>query len=256
MDSSQNFNLKWEEFHSNLQTSYAKLIGADHFSDVTLVAEDGFQIKSHRVILSATSPVFEAILMQDDHPKPIIFMKGTKSSHLKLLMNYIYHGEVEVGREDLEDFLEMAGDLKVKGLTKDKSTNTSIGTKPIENRKENNHIPNTCNDVEEPTKNIVTKGDEIYSQALVKQEVLNNSSFNTESRESNMHRKVEAQYACNICGQPSITHLGLLKHKNRYHSVKTGRVIGTGEFECKTCGRKSVSKGGLHKHYLRHHTTM
>ena len=62
-------------------------------------------------------------------------MRGTKSSHLKLLMSYIYHGEVEVCREDLEDFLEMAGDLKIKGLTTDKSNHTSIATKPIQNEK-------------------------------------------------------------------------------------------------------------------------
>ena len=254
MDSSQNYNLKWEEFQSNLQTSYAKLIRADHFSDVTLMGEDGVQIKSHRVILSATSPVFENILMQDDHPKPMIFMRGTKSSYLKLLMNYIYHGEVEVGRDDLEDFLEMAEDLKIKGLTKNKSTNTSIETKPIQNVKENHQIPNTCNDVEEPGQ--ITKYDEIHSQALVKEEVLSNSSYNENIQDSNMQVKGNAQYACSMCGKLSITHSGLLKHKNRYHSVKTDRVIATGEFECKKCGRKSVSKGGLQKQNMRHHQTI
>ena len=42
-------------------------------------------------------------------------------------MSYIYHGEVEVSREDLEDFLDMAGELKIKGLITDKSYNTSTG---------------------------------------------------------------------------------------------------------------------------------
>ena len=244
MDSSQNLNLKWEEFQSNIQTYYAKLIQADTFSDVTLVGEDGGQIKSHKVILSATSPVFEEILMQNYHPKPMIFMRGTKSSHLKLLMNYIYQGEVEVVREDLEDFLKMAGYLKIKGLTTDKLTNNSL---------ENHQIPNTFHDVTEQGKNVVTNGDEIHSEALVKHEVLSNSSFNGKNLDSKMHMKLNVEYACNICGKPSLTHLGLLKHRNRYHSVKADRVISTGEFECKTCGRKSISKGGLQKHYLRHH---
>ena len=76
--------------------------------------------------------------------------------------------------------------------------------------------------------------DEIHSQILVKQEVLNNTSFNEAIQDPTMYLKVDAQYACNICGKPSITQLGLRKHKNRHHGVKTERVIGTGEFECKT----------------------
>ena len=256
MDSSQNFNLKWEEFQSNLQTSYAKLQKEDTFSDVTLVGEDGVQIKSHKVILSATSPVFEEILMQNYHPKPMIFMRGTKSSHLKLLMNYIYQGEVEVVREDLEDFLEMAGELNIKGLTTAKPINNSSGTKTIQSGKENHQILNTCHDVEEPGENIVTKDDEIHSEALVKQEALSNSSFHEDILDTNMHMKLNTEYVCNICGKPSITHLGLLKHRNRYHSVKAERVISTGEFECKTCGTKSISKGGLQKHIFRRHVNM
>ena len=99
----------------------------------------------------------------------------------------------------------------------------------------------------------ITKYDEIHSQALVKEEVLGNSSYNDDIQDSSMQVKSDAQYACNMCGKPSITHSGLLKHMNRYHSVKAERAISTGEFECKTCGRKSISKGGLQKHILRNH---
>ena len=125
MDSSNDLHLRWEEFQTNIQTSYAKLSTSDHFSDVTLVGEDGYQIKSHRVILSAASQIFESMLMINDHPKPMIFMRGTTTLHLNLLMSYIYHGEVQVGRDDLEDFLEMAGELEIKGLITNKSSKTS-----------------------------------------------------------------------------------------------------------------------------------
>ena len=87
----------------------------------------GRHTKSRRVILAMTSSVFEVILLLNHHPKPMLFLRRTKSSHLKLLMSYIYHGEVEVSREDLEDFLDMAGELKIKGLITDKSYNTSTG---------------------------------------------------------------------------------------------------------------------------------
>ena len=70
MDS--NYNLKWEEYQRTLKLYYSKLEKTNHFSDVTLVAEGGDKIKAHRVILSATSPIFEDILIKYEHPKPLI----------------------------------------------------------------------------------------------------------------------------------------------------------------------------------------
>ena len=104
MDSSQKYKLKWEEYQSNLKLCFAQLENSNHISDVTLVGESGEQIKAHRIFLSAISPLFEDILLKNEHPKPFIYMRGIKSSHLKLLMTYIYQGEVEVGTEDFKDF--------------------------------------------------------------------------------------------------------------------------------------------------------
>ena len=53
-------------------------------------------------------------------------MKGVKSSHLKLLISFIYHGEVEVSTEDFKDFLAVAGELRVKGLTTNDTSGTSL----------------------------------------------------------------------------------------------------------------------------------
>ena len=94
MDS--NYNLKWEEYQSNLKLYYSQLEETNHFSVVTLVAEGGDQINAHRVILAATSPIFEDILINNEHAQPLIYMKGVKISHLKLLISYIYHGEVMI----------------------------------------------------------------------------------------------------------------------------------------------------------------
>ena len=117
----------------------------------------------------------------------MIYIRGTKSCHLKLLMSYIYHGEVEVGREDLEDFLDTAGELKIKGLNTEKSTYTSIENKPGRNGNENNQGTNPCPDLKVPNENLETKVDEIHSQILVKQEVLNNTSFNEAIQDSNIY---------------------------------------------------------------------
>ena len=49
---------------------------------------------------------------------PIIFLKGVTSYHLNLIVDFVYLGEVEVPEKDLSGFLEVAGDLKIRGLSK------------------------------------------------------------------------------------------------------------------------------------------
>ena len=95
MDRSESFSLQWDQFESNLGSKFADLRAGEHFSDVTLVSEDGQVVKAHKVLLSATSPVLDAILKSQDHPKPLIFMRGVKTDVLSSLLDFIYFGQVE-----------------------------------------------------------------------------------------------------------------------------------------------------------------
>ena len=95
MDRSESFSLQWDQFESNLGSKFADLRAGEHFSDVTLVSEDGQVVKAHKVLLSATSPVLDAILKSQDHPKPLIFMRGVHTDVLNSLLDFIYFGQVE-----------------------------------------------------------------------------------------------------------------------------------------------------------------
>ena len=98
MDRSESFSLQWDQFESNLGSKFADLRGGEHFSDVTLVlvSGDGQGVKAHKVLLSATSPVLDAILKSQDHPKPLIFMRGVNADVLSSLLDFIYFGQVEI----------------------------------------------------------------------------------------------------------------------------------------------------------------
>ncbi|CAG0912413.1 unnamed protein product [Notodromas monacha] len=47
---------------------------------------------------------------------PIIFFNETRSHHLKLIVKFMYEGEVEVPSEMLAEFLKLAEELEIKGL--------------------------------------------------------------------------------------------------------------------------------------------
>merc|ERR1712179_843675 len=93
---------------------------------------------AHKVILSACSPFFRNILRRNSHQHPLLYLKGVKYRELLAVLNFMYQGEVSVAQEELNIFLTVAEDLRVKGLTQSKqpTTPSNINTKtnkPTEN---------------------------------------------------------------------------------------------------------------------------
>ena len=89
----------------------------NNFADVTLACEDGQQIEAHKVILAASSPFFQNLLKRNRHPHPLIYMRGIKSEDLLTMMDFLYCGEANVFQENLDSFLVIAEELRLKGLS-------------------------------------------------------------------------------------------------------------------------------------------
>ena len=124
MSSAEKFCLRWNDFETNISVAFRELREDKDFFDVTLACDDD-QIQAHKVILSACSPFFRTILKRNRHEHPLLYLKGVKYIDLMAVLNFMYHGEVNVAQEDLNSFLAIAEDLKVKGLTQNKSEETS-----------------------------------------------------------------------------------------------------------------------------------
>ena len=85
---------------------------------MTLACEDGHQIKAHIVILAGSSPFFENLLRSLEHSShPLIYMRGVKSEDLNAIVDFLYRGEANVFEDNLDSFLAIAEELKLKGLT-------------------------------------------------------------------------------------------------------------------------------------------
>ena len=112
------FCLRWNEFESNIGTAFRELRDEKDFFDVTLACEDE-QIQAHKVILAACSPFFRKVLKRNKHEHPLLYLRGVKYRTLCSLLNFMYHGQVNIAQEDLDTFLAVAEDLQVKGLTQD-----------------------------------------------------------------------------------------------------------------------------------------
>jgi len=113
----EKFNLKWNDFQVNIATTFGSLRNDDDFADVTLACEDGQQLNAHKVILATSSPIFHDLLRRHKHPHPLIYMKGVKSENMVAIVDFLYYGEVQVNQNNLDDFLAIAEDFKLKGLS-------------------------------------------------------------------------------------------------------------------------------------------
>lgn len=120
MGSSEKFCLRWNDFETNISAAFRELREEKDFFDVTLACDDS-QIQAHKVILSACSPFFRQVLRKNPHQHPLLYLKGVKYKELLSVLNFMYMGEVNVAQEELNSFLAVAEDLRVKGLTQNNS---------------------------------------------------------------------------------------------------------------------------------------
>lgn len=130
----QQYCLRWNNHPSNLTGVLTSLLQREALCDVTLACDgeivkvswsgrsylviyvssyEPLSLQAHQTILSACSPYFEMIFLQNSHPHPIIYLKDVRYSEMRSLLDFMYKGEVNVGRSSLPTFLKTAESLQV-----------------------------------------------------------------------------------------------------------------------------------------------
>ena len=262
MEQPEKFSLHWSDFDANLRSSLASLRKGEDFCDLTLVTEDGQTLRVHRLLLSASSPLLDQMMKMQDHPKPIIFLRGTKINDLNSLIDFIYNGEVEVLGDQLDNFLALANDLKVKGLSKEVNiTKNNVNTN--KNMSSNRKNPKTINkhaSLEEVDASKIKNYSEADPPTNIKEEFEFQDIVGLKlSTAADIENESKSLYNCNWCPNASISLKGLQKHKNRKHPNEKPELAALSAksvnemFPCNLCDKLSVSKGGLQKHMVRNH---
>ena len=108
-------SVAWEEFSSNISDLFQYVRKSEDLTDVTLVCDDG-ELNAHKLMLYGGSEFFKGVLRKVPHQHPVIYIRGVKIIHLESILDFIYHGEVNIAEDDLNTLLDVAQDLKIKGL--------------------------------------------------------------------------------------------------------------------------------------------
>ena len=99
---------------------FYKFLKEDKFVDVTLISEDGLEVKAHRMMLSSATEFFDNIFQKCENKNRenlVIFLYGIKFLQLKSIIEFIYLGETTVEEKNLDTFLLISKLLKIEDLS-------------------------------------------------------------------------------------------------------------------------------------------
>ena len=254
MQNSEKLCLKWNDFQENLNLAFQGLRNDQDLTDVTVDCEDGTQIKTHKVILASSSPFFLDILKKNDHPHPLIYMRGIRAEELVAIVDFLYFGEANVKQESLDAFLGLAEELRLKGLTesntKDQLRNkTNIQEMNVEDEERRDqkfpHITklSSLNKFEAKT--------ESSSVALVSVEAHQlddqiKSMMTRTEKDITMGKQTGKAYACNECGKEG-------QWANIKTHIESNHIAGNISHSCDICGKISRPRNGLRLHKAKEH---
>ena len=248
---SEKFCLKWNDFQDNIVTSYKDLREDTDFTNVTLACEDKKQIETHKVILAASSPFFKEILKQNKHSHPLIYMRGIKAKDLVSVLDFIYYGETNIYQEDLNDFLVIAEELQLKGLTRGTEGEGEIfeqaqipletkQRKPVDNlmKLDTNFESSNVKDA-----NIVCKEARIITAERFVMSVRNED---LDEKTNSMMEKINGKWSCKMCGNTA-------SHKTNLRNHIEAKHIEGVTHPCNQCSSVARSRISLANHVSKHH---
>merc|ERR1719342_1961003 len=235
-------NIFWTSYAKHYKQMLIEMMVLDKYTDVTLVCDDMVHVQSHKAILGSCSKMFRKIFdSADNGSKIFLYLKGTKSNHLKSILQFLYGGEALVTPQDLSDILKLAADLGITDIIRDNLENLTNKEQQISKQKIGANIERNQNDLEEE------KDGENQDNNELLENLNNGDDFeDTFGMEKNENLFVEHE-ECNECDEIFENKLALMNHLQSEHTNQFPDIEKTeNKFSCHVCEaeftKKMVSK--------------
>ncbi|XP_018024872.1 broad-complex core protein isoforms 1/2/3/4/5 isoform X9 [Hyalella azteca] len=111
----EHLSLKWNNHQAHFVDILTFLREKGMFVDVTLAC-GGKIYSAHKFVLSTCSDYFQKIFSKNTSTNPIVFMKDVSCNDIEALLDFMYHGEVNVPQSSLGSLIKTAEGLQIKGL--------------------------------------------------------------------------------------------------------------------------------------------
>ena len=218
---SEKFALKWNDYQSNWNSSLSELRKDSDFTDVTLISDDKVKFSAHKVVLSSCSNMLKFILKENNNANPLLYLGGVSSVNLGYILDYIYHGKVNLFQEQLDSFLESAQKLEIKGLIGQEGMADETHRENEIYQEEENVIPSA------DTKHLARINDnkEVITRRQYRRPTNNDASkidvttFTPEEIEEKikeLHQRIDGVWTCMVCDYTSTKSTNVRKHVEKH----------------------------------------
>ena len=243
MQHQEKYTFTWHSYSDHLREALNDMMLSSEFADVTLVTDDKQQIRAHRNILSACSPVFKSILQIDSNKaNPVIYLRGIQHSEMESILQFIYLGEAKFDEERMNEFLMVSKNLEIKELSTGIEMNGFIQITPshelphVGNRKTLLKLDQTSSNEEttEHDNNLVDEDLEIDEDTLKTQIIpkISNKSTKRIQRDS--------KFRCQDCESIFNSKQAIWYHtKSKHEGVK---------YTCNQCDQQFTHQSSLTTH--------
>ena len=95
-------------------------------ADVILVSEEQIPVQAHKIVLGAFSSTFKHLLLNNPHPKPLLYLSGVGHEDLLSVLQFLYLGKVTIDKTRMNKFMEVAIDLQIDEFISGKQLDMQI----------------------------------------------------------------------------------------------------------------------------------
>ena len=258
----EKFSLKWNDYQSNWNHALSRLRNDKESADITLISDDKVKFTAHKILLTSCSKIFKFILEGNFHTNPLLYLSGVSSVNLGFILDYIYHGEVNLFQEQLDIFLESAQKLEIEGLLRDNTEQEQKETlwqsdkinafQEIDVKNIDDHLSM------DEEKRLAKVGDNDmmirprhYNRGLSsstqvdKFDVGSMTAEEIEMKKNELYQKIDGVWSCMACSYTTARNDNMRKHVETHLDGLS--------YTCTLCNKEFRSKDSLINHKYRMH---
>lgn len=192
---------------------------------------------------------FSEIFSLTDSGQPWIYLKGVPGYQMRLVLDFLYLGEVEVPESELAQFLSTAGELKVRGLTKYAG---GLGNMAEHKTSDSGHLQQIVTENEDVTEIEETGHEAAGNEMIPAREEHQYVAENFIEVNAELDQKIEdilvktnGVWTCRVCGK-------FANHKSKLKQHVETHIDGFSH-PCGICGKSYRSRNVLRMHLSRDH---